>query len=99
MKKLFAFILQGIAFIISFSIYAQEVEFGSEQITKSYNNQPVLLGIKDGNFYVIRVTGYNANIYMGLFRSDGKATAGALLLGKARFTNDAPFNEERLFYT
>jgi len=78
---------------------SQTVEFGSEQITKAYNNQPMLLGVKNGNLYVIRVTGYKANIYMSLMRSDGKAAAGALLLGVARFTNDAPFNEERLFYT
>lgn len=99
MQKLLRFVLITAAIFFSTEFRAQELEFGSEQITKSYNNQPIILGKKGENLYVIRVTGYKASIYMGLFKSDGKAAAGAFILGGARFTNDAPFNEERLFYT
>lgn len=95
-KYLFACILLVLP---GYFLFAQKVEFGSENETKASNNQPFLLGFKDNELYVLRVTGYNASIYSNLFRSDGKAAAGAMLIGYARFTNDAPFNEERLFYT
>ena len=77
---------------------SQKIEMGPEYESKAKNNKPVLLGIKDGVAYVVRVTGYGNTIYNGLFRSDGKAAIGALVLGYSKFSNDAPFNEEKLYY-
>ncbi len=95
-KIAFLFMVIALAPQVAFS---QKVQMGQEYESNARNNKPVLLGIKDGIFYVVRVTGYGNSIYMNLFRSDGKATMGAMILGFSKFSNDAPFNEEKIYYT
>jgi len=101
MNKIFQKILFLLVIIILYPNLAisQKIEMGPEYESSARNNKPVLLGIKDGIFYVVRVTGFGNSIYMSLFRSDGKATMGAMILGFSKFTNDAPFNEEKIYYT
>lgn len=91
-------------FILSFClltlppVFAQQTEFGSESESSSYRNMPFFLGQKDGKTYTIRVTGYSAGIYSQLLRNDAKAAMGAMLIGLSKFSNDAPFNTQRLYF-
>ncbi len=78
--------------------FAQQTEFGTESESASYRNMPFFLGQKDGKIYTIRITGYSAGIYTQLLRSDAKAALGAMIVGVAKFSNDAPFNTQRLYF-
>ncbi len=78
--------------------FAQQTEFGTESESSSYRNMPFFLGQKDGKIYTVRITGYSAGLYTQLLRSDAKAALGAMIVGVAKFSNDAPFNSQRLYF-
>ena len=78
---------------------AQNVQFGSESESDSYRNIPFFLGKMDGKIYTIRITGYAASVYTQLMKSDGKAAASAMILGVSKFSDDAPFAQQRLYFS
>lgn len=80
-------------------LHAQKVEFGSEAESSSYRNMPVFLGKHQNKIYTLRITGYNAQVYNQLLRNDTKAAVGAMIMGIAKFSNDAPFNNQKMYYS
>lgn len=96
--KTLNYLLLLVLSIVFQSLHAQETEFGTESESSSYRNMPVFLGQKDGKIYTIRITGYSAGIYSQLLRGDAKAALGAMIVGIAKFSNDAAFNTQRLYF-
>lgn len=95
MRTLLLFLL----FSVCAGASAQEVQFGNESESKSYRNIPFFLGKRDGKIYTIRITGYAATVYTQLMKSDGKAAASAMILGVSKFSDDAPFGQQKLYFS
>lgn len=91
-------VLISLFLLIGGTIMSQEIEFGNESESKSYRNIPFFLGKSDGKIYTVRITGYSPSVYMQLMRNDSKATASALIIGISKFSEDAPFAMQRLYF-